>query len=319
MKRVHERSKRAAIYNEGPLVFLYDGSYAEVIRDSGAEVLEGYGESCADDPALTELAARGQVVLYELFQDDEVEIEVIIADAIAPDERARLSSHVRLPTGWIRLPTGMLFLDSYNTLRAGHEKPTDLGASVSLPAGDYSVTIYQCDNLAAEESEYPHDVLVLRPLKRKPAGRRPAILRDTTIAPPPADGGIGYGTVADGVFNGLTRFISGTDLFAVNMDPQNAAALGLRAGGEISFEIADGELTIPGVYLGGTENEYRNALPIIEEREQNAVELARVSWGARDDFDGLLLICTRKKRHASVPDSFFGRWVPVRVSIVRNF
>jgi len=314
MKRVHEGSKRAAFYNEGPLVFLYDGSYAEAIRDSGADFLEGYAESCADDPALTELAARGQILLYELFQDDEVEIEVIIADTITPDERAGLSAHVRLPTGWVRLPTGVLYLDSYNTLRAGQEEPTDKGATVSLPAGDYSVTIYQCDNLAAEESEYPHDVLVLRPLKRKPAARRPAILKDTITAPPQADSGVGYGTVTDGVFDGLIRFISGTDLFAVNMDPKAAAALGLQAGGGISFEIADGELMIPGVYLGDTANEYQNALPIIEEREQSAVELARVSWGARDDFNGLLLICTRTKRHASVPDSFFGRWMPVRVS-----
>jgi len=314
MRRVHQRSKRAAFYNEGPVVFLYDGSYAAAIRESGAEVLEGFSESSADDPALTELAARGELVLYELFQDDEVEIEVIVADKITPDERARLSAHVRLPTGWIRLPTGKLFLDSYNTLRAGYEEATDKGATLSLPAGDYSVTVYQCDNVAAEKSEHPHDVLLLRPLKRKPTARRPAILCDTYTAPPPAEGGIGYGKVTDGVFNGLIRFISGTHIFAVNMDPQAAEALGMQAGKGITFEIADGGLTIPGVYMGGTGNEYQSALPIVEEREKNAVELARVSWGAREGFDGILLICTRTRRRASVPQAFFGSWMPVRVS-----
>jgi hypothetical protein len=313
MKRMHKGSKRAAFYNEGPLVFLYDGSNATQIRESGVEVLEGYGESSADDPALTKLAARGVLLLYELFQDDEVEIEVIMAEKITPEERSRLSAHVRLPTGWIRLPTGKLFLDSYNTLRARREEITDQGATVSLPAGDYSVTVYQCDNVAAEESNHPHDVLVLRPLKRKPTARRPAILRDTATAPPPVDDGVGYGKITDGVFDGLIRFITGTNLFAVNMDPRTAEDLGLQVGDEISFEIANGELNIPGIYLGETMNEYRDALPIVEEREKSAVELARVSWGGREDFDGILLICERTKRQASVPEAFFGRWISVHV------
>lgn len=314
MRRVHERSERAAFYNEGLLVFLYDGSYAAAIRESGVEVLEGYDKSSADDPALNELAARGELLLYELYQDDEVEIEVIMADKITPDERTRLSAHVRLPTGWIRLPTGKLFLDSYNTLRAGHEEVTDRGATVSLPAGDYSVTVYRCGSVAAEESEYPHDVLVLRPLKRKPTARRPAILSVTAAAPPLAEGGVGCGKITDGVFDGLIRFTAGSNLFAVNMDPQTAEALGLQAGNRISFEIADGELTIPGVYLGDTMNEYRDALPIAEECEKSAVELARVSWGTHEGFDGILLICERTKRRARVPEAFFGRWIPVRVS-----
>ena len=43
---------RAAFYNEGPVVFLYDRSHLSAIRESGAEVLEGYGEGTADDPLL---------------------------------------------------------------------------------------------------------------------------------------------------------------------------------------------------------------------------------------------------------------------------
>jgi hypothetical protein len=52
MKRVRKGSMRAAFYNEGPVVFLYDCSHLSAIRESGAEVLEGYGEGTADDPLL---------------------------------------------------------------------------------------------------------------------------------------------------------------------------------------------------------------------------------------------------------------------------
>ena len=313
MRRLRKGSKRAAFYNEGPLVFLYDGDHAERIRQCGARVLEGYDQNCADDPLLARIADSGAILLYELFQDDEVEIEIVVAESITTEERDRLSAHVRLPTGWIRLPTGELFLDSYNTLRAGLEEPTDRGATVNLSAGDYSVTIYRCDNAAADESDYPHDVIVMRPLKRKPGPGRPAILSEAT-SPRPAQETIAYGTVTDGEFDGLVRFISGTDLFAVNMSPQAAEALGLQAGREISFEIADGEIVIPGVYMGDTTSEYRDALPIAEDRERDAVELARVSWGVRDDFEGVLLICLRTKRQASIPEAYFGCWIPVRAS-----
>ena len=115
------------------------------------------------------------------------------------------------------------------------------------------------------------------------------------------------------MFNGLVQLIPDTDLFAVNMDPKTAEALHLRAGSTVFFEIAGGELVLPGVYLGNTMNEYRDALPVIELRKKTAVEMARVGWGARDDFDGLLLICERTRRNAAVPGAFFGSWIPVRV------
>ena len=313
MKRVRNASKRAAFYNEGPVVFIYDGSHVSAIRESGAEILEGYGERTADDPALIELASRGQLLLYELFQDDEVEIELIVADKISADERARLSAHTRCPAGWIWLPTGRLFLDSYNTLRAGNEEITDQGATVAVPSGHYSVVVYLGNGELAENSDHPQDVLLLRPLKRKPTGRRPAIIRDRTSAPQSAEVGVGYGKITDNVFNGLVYFIPDTDLFAVNMDPQTKDSLHLRAGSTFSFEIAGGELVLPAVYLGDTTREYEDALPGIELQEKTAAELARVSWGARDNFDGLLLVCKRTRRNAAVPEAFFGNWTPVRV------
>lgn len=313
MKRVRKASKRAAFYNEGPVVFLYDSSHASAIRESGAEILEGYGEQTADDPALLELASKGQLLLYELYQDDEVEIEIIVADKISADERARLSAHTRSPAGWIWLPTGRLFLDSYNTLRAGNEEITDQGATVVVPPGHYSVVVYLCNGELAESSDHPQDVLLLRPLKRKPKGRRPAIICDRTSTLQSAEGGVGYGKITDNVFNGLVYFVPDTDLFAVNMDPKTAGALHLRAGSTFSFEIAGGELVLPGIYLGGTTREYQDAFPVIELQEKNAVELARVGWGARGNFDGLLLVCERTRRKAVVPEAFFGSWTPVRV------
>ena len=313
MKRVRKASKRAAFYNDGPVVFLYDSSHVSAIRESGAEILEGYGDRTADDPALLELASQGQLLIYELYQDDEVEIELIVADKISADERAQLSAHTRCPAGWLWLPTGRLFLDGYNTLRAGNEEITDQGASVAVPSGHYSVVVYVCNGELAENSDHPQDVLLLRPLKRKPTGLRPAIMRDRTSTPQSAEVGVGYGKITDNVFNGLVYFIPGTDLFAVNMDPKTKDALHLRAGSTFSFEIAGGELVLPAVYMGGTTKEYEDALPGIELQEKTAVELARVTWGARDNFNGLLLVCKRTRRNATVPEVFFGSWTPVRV------
>ena len=277
MKRVRKASKRAAFYNEGPVVFLYDSSHVSAIRESGAEILEGYGERTADDPALLELASQGQLLLYELYQDDEVEIELIVADKISADERARLSAHTHCPAGWIWLPTGRLFLDGYNTLRAGNEEITDQGATVAVPSGYYSVVVYLGNGELAQNSDHPQDVLLLRPLKRKPTGRHPAIIRDRTSTPRSAEGGVGYGKITDNVFNGLVYFVPDTYVFAVNMDPKTAGALHLRAGSTFSFEIAGGELVLPGVYLGGTTREYEDALPGIKSLEKTAAELTRVS------------------------------------------
>ena len=190
---------------------------------------------------------------------------------------------------------------------------TDQGATVTVPPGHYSVVVYLSNDELAEDSDHPQDVLLLRRLKRKPTGRRPAIMRDRTSTPQPAKGGVGYGKIIDNVFNGLVYFIPDTDLFAVNMDPKTKDALHLSAGSTFSFEIAGGELVLPAVYLGFTTREYEDALPAIELQEKTAVELARVTWGARDNFDGLLLVCKRTRRKAVVPEAFFGSWTPVRV------
>ena len=102
------------------------------------------GEREQFDATLLDLARRGRLVVYELFQDDEIIVQVAVGEPLRAHEYAR-GHWVGPSTGWIALPTGRLCIEGYDTLRLGSEDPTDAGAILELPPGDYALAIHFVD------------------------------------------------------------------------------------------------------------------------------------------------------------------------------
>ncbi len=132
------------IYNEGLVVFLYDEAQEARIIDADPEIIWGAGAEALEDPATQELLASGELLIYGLYGDGGVDLEVV---AGAPLTEKELSCGQWYPpeTGYLSLPSGRLCVHSYNTLPMGDndDDPPDEGAVVEVPPGTYRVTLYR--------------------------------------------------------------------------------------------------------------------------------------------------------------------------------
>jgi hypothetical protein len=80
-------AQRADVYNSGLLVFVYDESHRDVINQAEPGVLDGFSrDEVLNDQALRKLARDGTLVVYELQQDDELDMEVVVGDALTEEE-----------------------------------------------------------------------------------------------------------------------------------------------------------------------------------------------------------------------------------------
>jgi hypothetical protein len=302
------------IRNEGLVVFIYDGSHAGRIRESGAELLEGFNERAVQDRRLFQLGAEGLLLVYELQQDDDVEIEVLVGADLDSDERSKLADHERSDPGWLYAPSGRIFIDTYNTLRAIPEAPDARGATVTVESGHYSVWLHRIPLSAVEATRYPQDVLVLRPLARRPRGKRrfwwPAPTLGAAAAAPPTPKA---GAVVGRGYAGRILFLAEGE-YVLNIDPDTGTLLGLRPGTRLLVEVTDEGLELEAIYMGADVRELREATPLAERRQAQVDELAQAHWASGTDFEGTLLLCSRVCRGAKVPNSLHGRWVACRVS-----
>jgi hypothetical protein len=132
------------VYNEGFVVFLYDEANEERIRDADPEIVWGAGAEALEDPTTQGLLAAGELLIYGLYGDGGVDLEVVAGAPLAEKE---LSCGQWYPpeTGYLSLPSGRLWVHSYNTLPMGDndDDPPDEGAVVEVPAGSYRVTLYR--------------------------------------------------------------------------------------------------------------------------------------------------------------------------------
>lgn len=163
-----DTNQRVNIYNSGHLVFLYDETYREAINQANPDILSGFaGDSDLADPALRSLAEQGILVIYELQQDDPIIVEVAVGSPLS--EATQMTLPWMAPqTARITLPSGKLCIETYDSLQLGLEAPTDPGAVLDLPVGEYLLTLYRIDwqKLEAtgrEEYEGPYESIILTP------------------------------------------------------------------------------------------------------------------------------------------------------------
>ena len=135
------------IYNDGLTVFLYDESSADHIRAADPKILEYSGADAFEDGPTKSLLSSGALLLYGLHGDGGVDVEIVVGAPLEPSELAG-GSWLPVERGFLRAPSGRVWVHSYNTLPMGDNEGEDMddeGIAVDVPPGDYEVRLYRKD------------------------------------------------------------------------------------------------------------------------------------------------------------------------------
>jgi hypothetical protein len=156
-----DNGKRVSVYNEGLTVFLYDESNLETVRKGwDTSWYEG-----AESPTLMALARTGTLVMYELYQDDPIDVEIAVGEPLTAEEK-KPAKWTKLNRALIDLPTGKMCIETGATFPYGEDSET--GAIVELPPGKYELTLHRVNWAKMEGKKYddyngPHEVITLKP------------------------------------------------------------------------------------------------------------------------------------------------------------
>ncbi len=168
-------AQRVKVFNSGLNVWLYDRSFREELKTSGA--FEVTVDATAFEKAMRNFVRKGRIMSYDLMQDDSLDIAVAVREPLTAKELSNIPW--REPQqAFLRLPTGRLVIESNDSLTIRSIEPTDLGAEVPTPAGDYLVTLHRVDwdTLADDEIDWdgPSEFITLtsgsaaKPLREQP-------------------------------------------------------------------------------------------------------------------------------------------------------
>lgn len=325
---IRKGTRKVEVENEGLVVFLYDESHAQRIEARNPSLLEGFGEDDADDEVLLKLARQGTLVAYEKIQDDDLDIDVIVGRRLTRKELAQ-GLWLEPQEGFIRLPSGRLRIDSYNSLGIGPEEPDADGVVVEVKPGDYVVTLYRLDLLALDDADLddadvdpedlPDEVIVLTDAKKanKPTPLR-AMLRvpqETTDLPD----WVGQYTIDGHTFRGLVRFDPDFDGFYLNLNPDAAAALDLRAEMRIELEVEGASRRYEAVYLGEETSAAMRIVHAFQKSKKTPKGFAHASWVT--DSEGREcdhLIFQAMDEHFEIESELRDRWIPATATFSRK-
>lgn len=224
------------VENEGPLVLLYDAANAEAIEKSRASILNGYSPGVTDDPALKKLFEEGLIAIYELPQDDPIKLGVVAGSPL--DAKEKKAAKWRKPqTAFLKLPSGALRVDSYNTL----DRKT--GPVLEFPKGDYELTLHRVDVAAMQGKRFegPQEVITLAAVKTPPKKRAGFLEFD----PQPRAPWDGKGAVTAAGFRGelvrlSTKFPEGG--LSINVTVAQARKLRWESGAHLEIEVGGARL-----------------------------------------------------------------------------
>jgi hypothetical protein len=249
--RFRKGSKRFAPYCSGQLVYLYDPAHREQIeRDGKGILLEG---SDAKGKKALDLARKGLLVAYELRGDDSPSIEFAVGDPLSAEELGR-GRWLPLQTARLTVTSGVLHIDTPDTLRIGDEEPTDEGVTVKVPSGDYVVTLHRTDwdGLAAgliDAKGFPTEVVTLTPVTSTTAPkvsppRQPAL---PFMAPRGRAAHEPSGVTVGASWRGVIVEGGKDSTFEMDLDEKAAAKLGLAWGDRLRVKV--GKREVEALYL----------------------------------------------------------------------
>lgn len=217
---VRKGAHRVQIFNSGLEVWLYDERNADAIRKKGLwqKLVDG-GKT------------DGLLVGYGLWQDDSLLIDVVVGPPLTERELST-SRWLEPQHAFLRAPSGTVAVESNDSCRVSPESDddTDAGALISVPPGDYRVTLYRTDyeTLKRERRERPgaQEVIVLTPGgKRKDDAKGLLPFRQSADA-----SWAGRVTIEGKKARGLVWFDDHWDTYFGNLDSAAATKLGLKPG-----------------------------------------------------------------------------------------
>lgn len=169
-------AQRVKVFNSGLNVWLYDRSFREELKAS--EAFEVATDAEVFEQAMQGFVQDGRIISYDLMQDDFLDIAVAVREPLTAKELGSIPW--REPQqAFLRLPTGRLVVESNDSLTIRSLQPTDPGAEVTVPPGDYLVTLHRVDwdTLAEDEIDWdgPSEFITLtsgpaaQPVRGQPA------------------------------------------------------------------------------------------------------------------------------------------------------
>lgn len=217
-KSLRGRGKRVRVPNSGREVWVYDDANRDTIRTVGPPETGAGGM-----PPAFEQSARGGLVLgYSLLQDDEVDVEVHVGAPFTPAELAR-GRWLEPQHAFLRVPSGRLCVESNDASRIGPEAPTEKGKTVTVPKGEYRVTLLRVDHEALDREglawQGAEEMLLLTP-----GGTAADAVAELLPFEERRDlGWVGRYTLRDRSADALAWFGDAADTFHLNLDSAAAA------------------------------------------------------------------------------------------------
>ncbi|MFT3878762.1 MAG: hypothetical protein QM703_03765 [Gemmatales bacterium] len=312
---------RLDVYNEGLIVYLFDESSLEHLKNSEADFQGGFADDEAEcDKKLRKLAKEGWYIAYALFQDDEVVAEVVVGPPLTKKELA-VARWLKPQKAYLKLPSGKLRVDTPNTLPIHDDEPQDEPGLVTVPPGDYVVTLYrmdwnemQNDGLVSDGKPWPgpQEVIVLTPATEAKVPKNKTYLR---FPKPDEDVWKGKYEIKDNTFHGLAMTHYWWDNINVNVDRAAEEQLGLLPG--MMFRLTMAEHVFEVLHLGDIDITLFNTIEFLNWTRSFAGDRKEygVSFRAKGDarFDDYLtfprLVSTKKF-------SIHARWLPAVLTLL---
>ncbi|MFO0940351.1 MAG: hypothetical protein U0930_06240 [Pirellulales bacterium] len=253
-------SKQIEVYNEGLFIFLYDKANSKWLKENEAADVVAGGDDVVDGvKRRRELGKSGAIAAFELFQDDSQMIEVSVGAPLSAAECKKLP-FLKARRAHLKLPSGKLQIESWNSLKIHDEGGGETGGKVTVPAGDYLMTLYQVDPAA---QQHPITCLItLTPTSELPIPKvvdsfiaLPSEKPKTKTTKSKSDSSKPQGKSNEPMASSTSKSWSGMirkhgDSWATDLSPDQIDKLGWRHGARLRLQV--GSWKSEAVFLGCT-------------------------------------------------------------------
>jgi hypothetical protein len=322
---LRDGAQRAELYNDGLVVYLYDLSFRESLKSDNAwDQVNAAFDAEKPDKALKQFLNSQRLAAYELQQDDEVLADVVVGP---PLTSAELKSRkgvkwFKAQTTLLKVPTGALRVECANSCEIGPEEPTDPGATLKVPPGDYLLSLYRIDWAAMKEADsnppkVVGETIVLTPLADATPPKTYSALMRFPVKKSKTSW-VGAYTIEGNTFKGQVFFADHWEFMTLNLDRDAFAKMGLGIGSVLDVEVLGRTFAV--VYLGDAIQFGVMQLAFYKQlfgRDRMTAEIAReteVALGAffkPPDVDREVLCCMRVNAKESWIEGKTEKWLKV--------
>ena len=241
-QRIRPESNSHFLHNDGDVIFLYDEGSTDLLSTQEATRII-LGDDEEKDQRLKQITQESLIVCYQLIQDDERQIEVVVGEPLTAKEKKVAKWH-KAQKSMLNLPSGRLRVESYNSLSLSKNKKTHEGWTVDVQPGSYLLTLHRInweEMESGEESDprHPDEFITLTPIESTKPTKLMSFLSTADLFGDKAAWELEY-SIKDGVFHGLgmPKFKDDT---IVNFTLTAAKSMGIRIGEILHIQTPDYE------------------------------------------------------------------------------